>query len=75
LNDKFWKSLHDLESFQTHGDDLGDETEDVRRIVFAIGIVGDAAAFVRRGLVLVDDPFEGGAIAKAVSVGFFWDVR
>ena len=43
-------------------------------IVGAVGVVGDAAAFVGGDLVLVDDPFKSGAIAKAVFVGFGRDV-
>ena len=47
-------------------DDLLDEAEDVLRVVFAVGVVGDAGALVGGDLVLVDDPVEGGAIAEAV---------
>ena len=38
-------------------------------VVFPIRVVGDTAAFVGGDLVLVDDPFESGGIAKAVFVG------
>ena len=34
-----------------------------------LGVVDDAGALVGRDLVLVDDPFEGGAVAEAVVVG------
>lgn len=51
-------------------DDLADEAEDVLGIVVAVGVVGDAGALVGGELVLVNDPFEGGAIAEAVFVGF-----
>ena len=50
-------------------DDLADEAEDVFGVVFAVGVVGYAAALVGGDLVLVDDPFEGGAIAESVFVG------
>jgi hypothetical protein len=58
---------------QADGDHLTDQAEDVLRIVGAVGIVGDAAAFVGGNLILVDDPFESGTVAEAVVVGFFWD--
>lgn len=38
-------------------------------VVGAVGVVGDAAALVGFGAVLVDDPFEGGAGAEAVVEG------
>ena len=34
-------------------------------IAGAVGVVDDAAAFVGVDAVLVDDPFEGGAVAEA----------
>ena len=40
------------------------------RIVGAVGVVGDAAAFVGADLILVDDPFERGAIAQPILKGF-----
>ena len=40
------------------------------RVVGAVGVVDDAAAFVGFEAVLVDDPFEGGAVAEAVVEGF-----
>ena len=39
------------------------------RVVGAVGVVDDAAAFVGSDAVLVDDPFEGGAVAEAVVEG------
>ena len=50
-------------------DDLADEAEDVFGVVFAVGVVGYAAALVGGDLVLVDDPVEGRAIAESVFVG------
>jgi len=41
----------------------------VLRVVGAVGVVDDAAAFVGSDAVLVDDPFEGGAVAEAVVEG------
>src|SRR5208282_3694430 len=58
---------------QADGDHLSDQADDVLRIVGAIWIVGDAASFVGRDLILIDDPFECGAIAEAIVVGFFRD--
>ena len=59
----------DLLSLQRDGDDLADETEDVLVGVFAVGVVDDAGAGVGGDAVLVDDPFEGGAVAEAVLEG------
>ena len=59
--------------FQGDGDDLADEAEDVVGVVFAVGVVDDAGAFVGGDLVLVDDPFQGGAVAEAVVVRGEWD--
>lgn len=39
---------------------LPDEAEDVFGVVFAVGVVGDAAAFVGGDLVSIDDPLQGG---------------
>jgi hypothetical protein len=47
-------------------DDLADEADDVLGVVFAVGVVDDAGALVGRELVLVDDPFERGAVAEAI---------
>ena len=41
----------------------------------AVGVGFDAGAFVFGDLVLVDDPFEGGAVAEAVVEGFGRDWR
>ena len=38
-------------------------------VVGAVGVVDDAGAGVGGDAVLVDDPFEGGAVAEAVVVG------
>jgi hypothetical protein len=63
------QSPNNLLGFEGDGDDLADEAEDVLRVVGAVGVVDDAGAFVGRDLVLVDDPFDGGAIAEAVVEG------
>ena len=39
--------------------------QDVFGIAGAVGVVDDAAAFVGVDAVLVDDPFERGAVAEA----------
>jgi hypothetical protein len=63
------KSGDDLLGFERDGDDLADESEDVLGVVFAVGVVDDAGARVGGDAVLVDDPFEGGAVAEAVVEG------
>ena len=45
---------------------LTNQPHDVLRIIRAVGIVGDAAAFVGADLILIDDPFERGAIAQPI---------
>lgn len=52
------------DSFQADGDDLADEADDVLGVVRAVGIVDDAGAHVGGDAVLIDDPFEGAAIAE-----------
>lgn len=61
------------DGFEAYGDDLADEADDVFGVVFAVGVVDDAAALVGADLVLVDDPFEGAAVAEAIFVGLRWD--
>ena len=60
------QTFHHLHRFQTHGDDLTEEAGDVFGVVGAVGVVGDAAAFVGAHLVLVNHPFEGGTVAETV---------
>lgn len=59
----------DLVGFEAGGDDLLDEADDVFGVVGAVGVGGDVCLGVGLALVLVDDPFEGGAVAEAVVVG------
>ena len=42
---------------------MGEEAGDVLFVVGAVGVIGDAAPRVGAHLVLVDDPFESGAVA------------
>lgn len=58
------KSVDETDGVQAYADNLADEVDYVAGIVVA---VGDGIAF---DLVLVDDPFEGGAGAEAVIVSF-----
>ena len=55
--------------FEGDGDDLADEAEDVFWVVGTVGVVDNAGAGVGGDAVLVDDPFEGGAVAEAVVEG------
>jgi hypothetical protein len=59
----------DLLRFERDGDDLADEAEDVFGIVLAVGVVDDAGAGVGGDAVLVDDPLQRGAVAKAIVEG------
>jgi hypothetical protein len=49
--------FNDLSGFETDGDDLPYQTQNILRVIVPIGIVGDAAAFVGGDLILIDDPF------------------
>ena len=59
----------DLLGFEGDGDDLTDEAKDIAFVVCTVGVVGDAGAGVGGDAVLIDDPFEGGAVAEAVVQG------
>src|SRR5437762_4681661 len=50
------QALNDLYRFEADADDLADEADDVFGVFRAVGIGGDAGAFVGADLVLVDDP-------------------
>ncbi len=63
------EGVHNLHGFEADGDYLPDETDDVFGIVGAVRVVNDAAAFVGRNLVLVNHPFQRGAIAQSIFVG------
>ena len=63
-----WQARDDLLGFEGDGDDLADEAEDVLGVAGSVGVVDDAGAGVGGDAVLVDDPFEGGAVAEAVVV-------
>ena len=69
-NPQLRQPRHDLDRLQADADHLADEAHDVLRVVGAVGVVDDAAAFVGFEAVLVDHPFEGGAVAEAVGEGF-----
>jgi hypothetical protein len=62
------EGVDDFDGFEADGDDLLDEAEDVGLVVGVVGVVGDAAAAVGFDAVLVDYPFEGGAVAEFVVV-------
>ena len=65
-NPQLRQPRHDLDRLQADADHLAEQAQDVLRIVGAVGVVDDAAAFVGLDAVLVDHPFEGGAVAEAV---------
>jgi hypothetical protein len=53
-----------------NGNHLADEANDVLGIVGAVRVVDDVGALVGRDAVLINDRFEGAAIAEAVFVDF-----
>jgi hypothetical protein len=63
------QGVDDGYGFQADADDLADQADDVLGIVVAVGVAGDAAALVGADLVLIDDPFQGTAVAQAVFQG------
>ena len=64
-----WEGGDDFCCFDADAGDLAEEADDVFGIIRAVGVGADAGAFVFGDLVLVDDPFEGGAVAEAVVEG------
>ena len=64
-----------MEGFEADVDDLADEADDVFGVVGAVGVQADAAAGVFADLVLIDDPFQGAAVAEAVLEDFGRDAR
>ena len=60
-----WQAGYDLYGFEADADDLGDEADDVLGVVEVVRVAGNAAALVGLDAVLVDDPFEGAAVAEA----------
>ncbi len=60
---------HDPHGLEADAHHLTHEADDVLRIVLAIGVGLDAAAFVFGDAVLIHDPFERGAVAEPVLEG------
>ncbi len=73
----FGEGVNDFLGLEGDGDDFGDELDDVFGVLvfFApgVGVGGDLGAGVGVDLVLVDDPFECGAVAEFVEEGFGGD--
>jgi hypothetical protein len=44
---------HNFHRFQTHGDDLADETDDIFFVIHAVGVAGDVSLLVAGHAVLV----------------------
>jgi hypothetical protein len=55
-----------VEGFETDRNNLTKEADDILGVVSAVGVAGDAAPFVGADFVLVDEPFQGGAVAEFV---------
>ena len=60
------QSTHNPHRLHAHAHDLPDQPHDVLLIILPVRVGADFAAFVFGDLVLVDDPFEGAAVAAAV---------
>ena len=54
---------HNPHRLQTHPHDLAHQADDVFGVVGPVGVAGDAGAFVGFDAVLVDDSFDGTAVA------------
>jgi len=60
----------EFHGFEADCDYLTDQADSIFGVVGAVRVVDYAAAFVCGDLVLVDDPFQGAAVAEAVFVDF-----
>src|SRR5437867_4358998 len=67
------KSLDDLHGFQTDGNDLANQANNVLRIIVPVGIIRDAAALVSGDLILVDYPFKSRPVPEPVFVSLRWN--
>jgi hypothetical protein len=58
--------VHQLHRLHTHRYNLANQPHDVLLVVQVVGVADDAAAFILTDLVLIDDSFEGRAVAQAI---------
>jgi hypothetical protein len=64
------EGVYEADGFEADADDLAEEADGVFGVGGAVGVGADAGAGVFGDAVLVDHPFDGGAVAEAVFVGF-----
>ena len=69
-NPQLRQPLHNSHRLQTHAYHLPNQPQNILRIIPPVRIVHNPAALVRLDAVLVDDPFERGAIAEAIVESF-----
>ena len=69
------KRADDARGLDADADNLAHETDDALRIVGAVRVGAGAALRVFVNLTLVDNPFQGAAVAKAVVEGFGRNAR
>ena len=62
------QTRHDLHRLQADADHLADQLPDLLWVVGAVVVVDDAAAPVRLDAVLVNEPFERGAVAEGIVI-------
>ncbi len=65
-----WQARYDPDRFHADSNHLPHQPDDVFWVVGSVRVGLNAAAFVFAHLVLVDHPFEGAGVAKAVLEGF-----
>jgi hypothetical protein len=62
--------LHDSHRFQAHRDDLTDEAYDILLVIGPVRVARDPGARVGVDLILVNNPFQRGAIAELIVEDF-----
>lgn len=68
------QAVHDVDGLHAHADDLLDQIDDVARVGrILIRVVDDAALLVRRDLVTVYQPADGGLAVHHVFIGAWRD--
>jgi len=69
----FRQAIDDLHRLDADPDHLADQTNDIFRVLGAVGIGADAAALVLGDLLLVDNPIKSTSVAEAVFEHLRWN--
>src|SRR5581483_1232564 len=60
------KALDNLHGFQADSDHLADQADDIFGIINSVRVIHNAATLVGADLILINDPFQSGAVSEAV---------